>query len=137
MAPLDRHTLTTDPYKDAFWRTCNLTAYRGMYKAGLFLGLVGSEEGVCPDWNQPVGGIYHEALNLLQLEGGPSLFDKLLPAEHMIGRIYSKHWPTCSQEREKRGLPKTIERRPGVFGWASPCRAASCKDYVDEWSLSR
>ena len=122
---------TTDAYKAAFWSTCESSSRRGIFAAGLlFSGNPEKDKGVadlgssCPSsWRDvPMAGTYFLTIDLVKSKGGPSLVEKFLPAETMIGNAYAKRWPMCATERARLGFPKIIEVSPDAYGWATPCK---------------
>jgi hypothetical protein len=122
---------TTDPYKAAFWKRCELYSRRGIFNAGFVLaGNPERDAGArslgtsCPSgWSDiPIAGTYYLTVNLLQEQGGPSLLDKFSMAEAMISRVYKTRWPNCASGRIRLGFPKIVEAREGVFDWETPCK---------------
>jgi len=122
---------TSNPYKAILWKNCEPTSRRGIFKAGhLLAGNPGYDRGAvalgdtCPSsWTDvPLDGTYILTLRLLQEQGGPSFFDRFLPAEEMVGRVYNKRWPYCTSKRESLGFPRIVETTPGNFDWETPCK---------------
>ena len=119
---------TSDPYKAAYWATCEKQSERGVYGAGfVFAGRDDLELAkFCPSkWaDVPMGGSYMLTLKLIKAQGGLGWEYGFIPADWMIGELYSNAWPRCVAERTKQGYPKIIEK-DGTFAWEEPC--AKCK----------
>lgn len=117
------------PQQGINWAGCEPIGRRAIYETGIIF--VGNPrdadeaalERVCPSsYRQvPIGGSYMLTIDLLESSGGPRLYDRILPAEFMIGRAWRDKWPACSKERERQGYPKIVEKSAGVFGWERPC----------------
>ena len=121
----------SDPYKAVFWKNCEPTSERGIFKAGFVLaGNPDRDRGsvalgdACPSsWTDvPLGGTHILTLRLLQEQGGPTFTDWFLPADEMIERVYKKRWPYCALKRESLGFPRIVEKTPGNFDWETPCK---------------
>src|SRR4051812_30938623 len=80
--------------------TARTLSGRGMFDAGLLFAGGARDDSdddgrrllqVCPSaWSDlPMGGTYFLSLKLLQASGGPNWVDRFLPADAMIGRVYT------------------------------------------------
>lgn len=128
--------IAPDPNTDILWRNCERTAEKALYDKGMiFAGLPkdnsdqrGYElQRACPsNWTDaPLGGFYIKAVELIREDGGPSYFDRVLPAEWLLRRTYQDRWPACESVRMAQGYPKIIEVSPNKFEWAQPCSVCS------------
>ncbi len=121
------------PQQAIDWAQCEPISQRGVYRTGIiFVGNATHADEIalekeCPSsYKQvPIGGSYMLTISLLEAAGGPKFYDRFLPAEIMVGRVWKDKWPTCSTARERQGYPRIVEKSPGVFGWERPC--ARCK----------
>jgi hypothetical protein len=129
LSPGDEPT-TPDSRKAIIWGQCERLSNLGIYNAGLiFGGNPDYDAGAkalgksCPSsWLEvPLAGSYFLTVNMVRDQGGPSILDRFLPAESMIGRVYQARWPTCVAERIRLGFPKIVEVHPGLFDWQTPC----------------
>ena len=118
-----------EPYEDLLWANCNSVIKRAMFEAGmLFAGEPENGDDVeaielkrvCPDFWQ-AGALLKHTLDRIQTSGGPSTWDKLTPAEWMVGRAVKELWPKCEAERLKQGYPKIVEIKPGEFDCGEKC----------------
>ncbi|MCG3774902.1 MAG: hypothetical protein JW395_1727 [Nitrospira sp.] len=117
------------PQQAISWAGCEPISRRAIYRKGIIL--VGNPrdaddialERVCPSaYRQvPIGGTYMLTLELLEMSGGPRFYDRVLPAEFMIGRVWEDKWPACSKAREGQGYPRIVEKSAGVFDWERRC----------------
>lgn len=121
-----------DANKAILWENCETTAQRALYQSGMLVAgqyanapiqQVQLVENACPrSFNDvPMGGIFFLAVELVQKSGGPHLLDRVMPAEHLLSRVYVERWPTCSHARRQAGYPKLIEVSRGRFEWDGPC----------------
>jgi len=109
-----KEPVSPDPYKQLLWANCETLSGREMFDAGLLFAGGARDDSdddgrrllqVCPStWSDlPMGGTYFLSLKLLQASGGPNWLDRFLPADAMIGRVYTAKWPRCNSERARQG----------------------------------
>jgi hypothetical protein len=121
-----------DPETDILWKNCERSAEKAFYDKGMvFSGLPkdsSDQRGLalkraCPsNWSDvALGGFYMNAVDVVAQNGGPSILDRILPADMMLGRMFEKTWPNCARERMAQGYPKVVEISPNNFQWAEPC----------------
>lgn len=60
----------------------------------------------CPAAFLAPGEIYPSTVRLIVQDGGPALLDHILPASHLIERVWLKKWPQCPAVREALGYAK-------------------------------
>jgi hypothetical protein len=98
----------SDPSQAALWARCTPITTRTMRDAG-FLFSSSAENapaemkeliGYCPDRYADVPAflenIYIMAINSIEMAGGPSLIDRVAPAEWLIERVVKLRWPQCA-----------------------------------------
>ena len=115
------------------WAACDLKAGQAIYRVGLIVtwfpdGAPNSDakelQTACPDGFReiPFGGPYVLAMQLIEESGGPSLIDRVLPADHLLERTWLKHWPQCVAVRQRQGYPRVeMNETVRMWGWADPC----------------
>lgn len=116
------------PEQAIAWARCEITTRRAIYDRGIVFAGTPQDaidqaiDRACPSGlrDLPLGGSYMLTVKLAEENGGPKFLDRFMPAEHMIGRLWTERWPACSAEREKHGYPKIVERG-NSFGWAWNC----------------
>ena len=117
------------PYEAGQWKQCEPVARRALFASGMIYA--GQETGeeydrlrrACPDQfsEVPMGGLYYLYVKDMEIEGGVSGIDSLLPATWSLNHWATKRWPRCKQERERQGYPKVVEKKNGTFEWERPC----------------
>jgi hypothetical protein len=128
----------SDPYRDIIWSNCEAIARRAMFDAGMiFAGEPESDQdtsalklkAACP---RVLSTLYLTVLDELQASSGPTLADRVTPAEWMAGRVLQGRWPKCDLERRQQGYPKIIEVKAGEFDWGQPCTPCAIRDQQKE-----
>jgi len=63
-------------------------------------------EKVCnpTGWNTPFGGPYVFVVQELERSGGPTFFERWLPAAPMLARVFRARFPQCTTQRKSIGL---------------------------------
>jgi hypothetical protein len=98
----------SNPSQAALWDQCTPITTRTMRDAG-FLFSSSAENapaemkeliGYCPDRYADVPAflenLYIMAINSVEMAGGPSLIDRVAPAEWLIERVVRQRWPQCA-----------------------------------------
>ena len=118
------------PQQAIAWAGCERISKKAIYDAGfIFAGGKNRDvedekiAAVCPSsWSDvPMGGTYMLTVKLIEDRGGPKFWDKFLPADFMIKRVWEERWPKCAAERERQQYPKIVEQQSGAFEWSRPC----------------
>jgi hypothetical protein len=125
--PLAPEPKPSNPYQAAQWKNCDPVVEREMYEQGLiFVGTKPGEDedqlrAVCPHVGFPIAGLSYWYVEDTEAAGGLSTLSAFLPASWSVRSWAKKRWPNCSNERERQGYPKIVEKAPGVYGWEKPC----------------
>jgi hypothetical protein len=97
----------TNSTQAALWASCGRIAGESMDRAGFTFGSSAKEApteakalaGPCPDWytEAPVRQerFYSVVVDAVEQNGGPSLIDRIAPADWLIQRTLKARWPHC------------------------------------------
>ena len=127
----EREPIAPDSSTASIWQRCDVTNDRSIYAIG-FIFTVDPKDATdtqatvftqaCPrQWDIAFRGMTAETLKLIGEQGGVTIFDRFLPADLMIERVWRTRWPNCDAERRRQGYPRIVEVRPGQWGWETPC----------------
>lgn len=98
----------SNPSQAALWAQCTPMTARTMRDAGFLFGSSAEDApaemkaliGYCPDRYADVPAflenLYITAINSIEMAGGPSLIDRVAPAEWLIERVVKYRWPRCT-----------------------------------------
>jgi hypothetical protein len=123
-------------FTDVLWSNCETIARRALFGIGMiFAWSARDSDGrddadavalkqVCPGDSL----LYPTVLEEVQSAGGPTIMDKVTPAEWMIGRVLSVSWPVCDAKRRELGYPQVVEIQPGEFDWGQPCAPCMARE---------
>jgi hypothetical protein len=85
-----------------------------------------------PDNWKALSGLYATVLDEVQVSGGPTMADRVMPAKWMASRVLQARWPGCDVARRQQGYPKIVEVKPGEFDWGQPCKPCAVRDHQKE-----
>jgi hypothetical protein len=97
----------SNPEQAALWTQCTPITARTMRDTGMFFSSSAENAppemkaliGYCPDRYADVPAflknLYIMAINSIEMVGGPSLIDRVAPAEWLIERVVRQRWPRC------------------------------------------
>ena len=124
------------PDEAVAWKQCEPLAERAIYEAGfIFVGdrseaitpAAKAVNAACPSsWSDvPISGINRLAIEMIEIEGGPKLMDRFLPAEFLIRRTFESKWPNCVTVRRAQGFPAVTKQGDEwkFKGTCRPCEA--------------
>lgn len=98
----------SNPSQAALWAQCTPITTHTMRDTGFLFGSSAEDApaemkaliGYCPDRYSDVPAflenLYIMAINSIEMVGGPSLIDRVAPAEWLIERVVKYRWPRCA-----------------------------------------
>ena len=120
---------TTDPYKAAAWKNCELISRQAIFDKGIILSELGKYRddiilaSACPSYleDMPIAGTYIFTVKLIENAGGPTLLQKYLPASMMISDLYERRWPNCISTRKRLGYSRMTAMSDGSYEFLEKC----------------
>ena len=122
----------TSPEESIAWAQCSEVTQRALFNSG-FIFAGNPEHAVTPELKAvvsacpsnysdiPLGGAHILAVDFIEKDGGPRLFDKFTPPDQMIVRVFKSRWPNCQAVRLANNIPKLVKQGEG-WGFESPCK---------------
>jgi hypothetical protein len=110
------------------WADCDYATNKAIFARGIVFVARWAEQNepalyaACPDASRevPGPGNYFITIKLVVDAGGLQLIDRFLPADYMIGRVWTERWPQCAAVRQRVGFPMVVETSDHHFTLERP-----------------